>query len=207
MPFVPLVIPSEARDPWRHEERCLRRSQPAGHQDPSALLETRVPKWTFPRLAVGFEVAKPSIKSLHLDELTQHMSAQGAQSYRARQVTDWLYEKRIASFAEMTDLPAATRAQLAKDFSLNQPEVVRVLGSKDTTRKFLFRLTDGNLIESVLIPASPALYGETSDRRTICVSTQVGCAYGCKFCASGLDGFTRNLDAERDRRPAARGRS
>src|SRR5207302_5790179 len=65
--------------------------------------------------------------------------------------------------------------------------------SRDTTRKFLFRLTDGSLIESVLIPASPALYGSRSDRRTICVSTQVGCAYGCKFCASGLDGFSRNL--------------
>jgi 23S rRNA (adenine2503-C2)-methyltransferase len=68
-----------------------------------------------------------------------------------------------------------------------------VLGSRDTTRKFLFRLIDGNLIESVLIPASPALYGSRSDRRTICVSTQVGCAYGCKFCASGLEGFSRNL--------------
>src|SRR5207237_9735047 len=60
-------------------------------------------------------------------------------------------------------------------------------------RKFLFCLADGNLIESVLIPASPALYGEKSDRRTICISTQVGCAYGCKFCASGLEGFSRNL--------------
>ncbi len=68
------------------------------------------------------------------------------------------------------------------------------MDSKDTTQKFLFRLRDGNLIESVLIPASPALYGERSDRRTICVSSQVGCAYGCKFCASGLDGWTRNLD-------------
>lgn len=70
-----------------------------------------------------------------------------------------------------------------------------MLGSKDTTQKFLFRLRDGNLIESVLIPASPALYGERSDRQTICVSSQVGCAYGCKFCASGLEGWTRNLDA------------
>lgn len=140
-------------------------------------------------------VPKPSIKSLHLDELTQYFSAQGAPSYRAKQVIDWLYQKRVASFAAMTDLPAATRAQLAKDFSLSQPEIVRVLGSRDTTQKFLFRLADGNLIESVLIPASPALYGDTSDRRTACVSTQVGCAYGCKFCASGLDGFTRNLDA------------
>src|SRR5256886_14338993 len=71
----------------------------------------------------------------------------------------------------------------------------RSLGSKDTTQKFLFRLRDQNLIESVLIPASPALYGQPSDRRTICVSSQVGCAYGCKFCASGLEGYTRNLDA------------
>jgi 23S rRNA (adenine2503-C2)-methyltransferase len=93
----------------------------------------------------------------------------------------------------MTDLPHALRAQLAKLFTFDRLEIVRVLGSRDTTRKFLFRLADGNLIESVLIPASPALYGEKSDRRTICISTQVGCAYGCKFCASGLDGFSRNL--------------
>ncbi|HEX3817901.1 MAG TPA: 23S rRNA (adenine(2503)-C(2))-methyltransferase RlmN, partial [Chthoniobacterales bacterium] len=100
---------------------------------------------------------------------------------------------RADSFEAMSDLPAALRGQLAESFTFVRPELVRVLGSKDTTRKFLFRLADGNLIESVLIPASPALYGETSDRRTACVSTQVGCAYGCKFCASGLDGFTRNL--------------
>jgi 23S rRNA (adenine2503-C2)-methyltransferase len=138
---------------------------------------------------------KPSIRSLHLDELTQHFAAQGEPSYRAKQVTDWLYKKRVDSFDAMSDLPAIVRARLAEEFSFVRPEVVRVLGSKDTTRKFLFRLADGNLIESVLIPASPALYGETSDRRTACVSTQVGCAYGCKFCASGLDGFTRNLEA------------
>jgi 23S rRNA (adenine2503-C2)-methyltransferase len=136
-----------------------------------------------------------SIKSLSLDELSQHLAAQGAPSYRAQQIADWLYKKRTDSFAAMTDLPAATRAQLTSEFVFVGPELVRVLGSRDTTRKFLFRLADGNLIESVLIPASPALYGETSDRRTACVSTQVGCAYGCKFCASGLDGFSRNLDA------------
>jgi len=140
-------------------------------------------------------VPKPSIKSLTLDELARYFAAQGAPAYRAKQIIDWLYQKRATSFAAMTDLPAATRAQLARDFSFTASEVVRVLGSRDTTQKFLFRLADGNLIESVLIPASPALYGETSDRRTACVSTQVGCAYGCKFCASGLDGFSRNLDA------------
>lgn len=140
-------------------------------------------------------MAKPSIESLTLDELTRHFAGQGEHSYRAKQVADWLYKKRVASFEAMTDLPAATRSRLAEEFSLVRPEVVRVLGSRDTTRKFLFRLGDGSLIESVLIPASPALYGETSDRRTACVSTQVGCAFGCKFCASGLEGFSRNLEA------------
>jgi 23S rRNA (adenine2503-C2)-methyltransferase len=140
-------------------------------------------------------VLKPSIKSLTLEELSQHLAALGEPTYRAKQITDWLYKKRIDSFDAMTDLPAATRAQLATEFTFVRPELVRVLGSRDTTRKFLFRLADGNLIESVLIPASPALYGEASDRRTACVSTQVGCAYGCKFCASGLDGFSRNLEA------------
>jgi len=95
----------------------------------------------------------------------------------------------------MTDLPQELRGRLAKLFAFERWEVVRVLGSQDATLKFLFRLSDGNLIESVLIPASPALYGEKSDRRTICISTQVGCAYGCKFCASGLEGFSRNLRA------------
>lgn len=132
---------------------------------------------------------KSDIKSLQLDEL--RLIAQP--SYRPRQITDWLYKKRVNSFTEMTDLPQELRVQLAHDFSFDKIEVVRVLGSADTTRKFLFRLSDGNLIESVLIPASPALYGSPADRRTICISTQVGCAYGCKFCASGLDGWKRNL--------------
>jgi 23S rRNA (adenine2503-C2)-methyltransferase len=132
---------------------------------------------------------KSDIRSLQLDELRSVAQP----SYRAQQITDWLYKKRVNSFAEMTDLPQVLRAKLADDFSFDRIEVVHVLGSADTTRKFLFRLSDGNLIESVLIPASPALYGSPSDRRTICLSTQVGCAYGCKFCASGLDGWKRNL--------------
>jgi 23S rRNA (adenine2503-C2)-methyltransferase len=132
------------------------------------------------------------IKSQHLDELRRIAQP----SYRAGQITDWLYRKRVNSFAEMTDLPQALRKQLVDNFSFGKIDILRVLGSEDTTRKFLFRLNDGSLIESVLIPASPALYGLPSDRRTICVSTQVGCAYGCKFCASGLDGWKRNLRAD-----------
>jgi 23S rRNA (adenine2503-C2)-methyltransferase len=138
---------------------------------------------------------KRSIHSLLLDEIEGLLATMDEKPYRAKQIVDWLYEKRVGAFEEMSDLPQALRKRLAQEFRFDSPETVRVLGSKDTTRKFLFRLGDGNLIESVLIPASPALYGERSDRRTICVSTQVGCAYGCKFCASGLDGFSRNLDA------------
>ena len=137
-------------------------------------------------------LAKTDVKSLHLDELRGITQP----SYRAGQITNWLYQKRVNSFAEMTDLPQALRTKLADNFSFGKIDILRVLGSKDTTRKFLFRLSDGSLIESVLIPASPALYGSPSDRRTICVSTQVGCAYGCKFCASGLDGWKRNLRAD-----------
>jgi 23S rRNA (adenine2503-C2)-methyltransferase len=96
----------------------------------------------------------------------------------------------------MTNLPKALRENLRKTYSLHWPELARKQGARDATQKFLWRLADGALIETVLIPASPSLYGEPSDRRTLCVSTQVGCAYGCKFCASGLEGWKRNLGAE-----------
>lgn len=137
--------------------------------------------------------ARTPIKSLSLTELGDRLAALEQPSFRAKQVAEWIYVKRVKSFEAMTNLPAALRKTLAEAFSFDALETVRVLGSEDTTRKFLFRLEDGSLIESVLIPASPALYGEASDRRTLCVSTQVGCAYGCKFCASGLDGWSRNL--------------
>ena len=123
------------------------------------------------------------------------MRVLGEPNYRAAQIVDWLYQRRVDTFEQMTDLPQVLRVRLAEKFSFDQIDIVRVLGSQDSTRKFLLRLSDDNLIESVLIPASPALYGDRSDRRTICVSTQVGCAYGCKFCASGLEGFSRNLRA------------
>ena len=146
--------------------------------------------------AVTFLVAtnaKIDIRSLQFQELEDKVREFREPLYRARQIADWLYQKRVQSFDEMTDLPQEFRSRLAEQFDFSQSEIVRVLGSHDTTRKFLLRLNDESLIETVLIPASPALYGSRSDRRTICISTQVGCAYGCKFCASGLDGFSRNL--------------
>ena len=141
------------------------------------------------------KAGKIDIKSVLLNELQGDVRDLAEPSYRAGQITDWLYKKRVDSIEKMTDLPQSLRERFAEKFSFSKIDVVRVLGSRDTTRKFLFRLSDANLIESVLIPASAALYGEKSDRRTICISTQVGCAYGCKFCASGLEGFSRNLRA------------
>lgn len=133
--------------------------------------------------------------SLHRDELSDELEKLGEPRYRAGQLCEWIYKKRVGDFAAMSNMPAALRSRLAEHFQLRPLEKARETGSKDTTRKFLFRLTDGQLVETVLIPASPALYGERSDRRTICISSQVGCAYGCKFCASGLDGWKRNLTA------------
>jgi len=136
---------------------------------------------------------KTHIRSLPIDQLRDALRALDQPAYRGGQIADWLYQRGANSFDEMTDLPAELRGKLADRFAFSNLEIVRTLGSRDRTRKFLFCLHDNNLIESVLIPASPALYGSRSDRRTICISTQVGCAYGCKFCASGLEGFSRNL--------------
>jgi len=136
------------------------------------------------------------IKSQSRDELEAWFQTSGEPAYRVAQLLKWLYVQRATSWDAMTNLPKALREKLAAHFSLAALELVRKQGARDTTQKFLWRLQDQALIESVLIPANPALYGEVSDRHTLCVSTQVGCAYGCKFCASGLDGWKRNLAPE-----------
>ena len=138
----------------------------------------------------------PDLRSLHRDELAARFAEWNQPAFRVDQLLHWLYARRAVSWDAMTNLPKSLRERLAQEFSLHPLALVRTQGSRDTTQKFLWRLPDGALIESVLIPANPALYGETSDRFTLCVSTQVGCAYGCKFCASGLDGWKRNLGAE-----------
>ena len=135
----------------------------------------------------------PDIKSLSREELEGQFKTWAQPAYRVPQLLDWLYVRRVTDWDAMTNLPKELRAKLREHFTLQIPEIVRKQGSPDTTEKFLWRLADHSLIESVLIPANPALYGEASDRHTICISTQVGCAYGCKFCASGLEGWKRNL--------------
>lgn len=136
------------------------------------------------------------IKAQTLDQLQARLKQLGQAQYRAPQILRWLYVDRVTTWDEMTNLPKALREQLRAEYTLTKLELVRLQGSGDTTRKFLWRLADGAFIETVLIPANPALYGEPSDRHTLCVSTQVGCAYGCKFCASGLGGWKRNLAPE-----------
>ncbi len=140
-------------------------------------------------------VPKNSLLATMPDELAAALKELGEKPFRAKQILEWVFKKRAESFDLMLNLSKPLRAALEERYVLRTMTLARVEGSEDTTRKFLFKLNDGRFIETVLIPASPALYGERSDRRTLCVSSQVGCAYDCKFCASGLAGFTRNLTA------------
>jgi 23S rRNA (adenine2503-C2)-methyltransferase len=139
---------------------------------------------------------KPDIKSLTDADLADWLRRHDQPEYRLGQLLQWVYQRRVANWDAMTNLPKSLREMLAEHFSHHTLELVRKQGAADTTQKFLWRLADHSLIESVLIPANPALYGEASDRHTLCISTQVGCAYGCKFCASGLEGWKRNLAVE-----------
>lgn len=133
-------------------------------------------------------------RSLTLPELQSTLATWSEPPFRATQIMEWLHRRRVTGWEAMTNLPRPLRQRLANRFTLRCLEPRVVQGSADTTRKFLWRLPDGAFVESVLIPANPALYGEASDRVTLCVSTQVGCAYGCRFCASGLGGWKRNLE-------------
>ncbi|MGV3772167.1 MAG: 23S rRNA (adenine(2503)-C(2))-methyltransferase RlmN [Verrucomicrobiales bacterium] len=137
---------------------------------------------------------KTDLKSLTREQLEEPFKAMGLPGYRLNQLLEWLYQRRVSSFTAMSNLPADLRLKLQEAYTLETLTLARKQGSSDTTQKFLWRLPDGSFIESVLIPANPALYGEASDRHTLCISTQVGCAYGCRFCASGLEGWKRNLE-------------
>jgi 23S rRNA (adenine2503-C2)-methyltransferase len=133
------------------------------------------------------------IKSLTREELEAQFKSWNEPAFRVAQLLDWLYARRATTWDAMSNLPKILREKLRENFSFQNLELARKQGAGDTTQKFLWKLADGAFIESVLIPANPALYGEASDRHTLCISTQVGCAYGCRFCASGLDGWKRNL--------------
>jgi 23S rRNA (adenine2503-C2)-methyltransferase len=130
---------------------------------------------------------KPNIKDLTLAEFAAHLEECQQLAYRARQIWQWLFQKRAIAFSEMTNLSASLRRQLEEDFQISRLRLVRRAESRDGTVKFLFVLTDGERIESVLIPEPKRL--------TLCVSTQAGCGFGCAFCATALLGLKRNLRA------------
>lgn len=126
------------------------------------------------------------IKSLSLEELTRETEAMGEPKYRAKQVYEWLHVKLASSFDEMTNIPASLRKKLNDNYEFTQLKIERVQESKiDGTRKFLFELPDGNFIESVWMSYHHG--------NSVCISSQVGCRMGCRFCASTLDGLVRSL--------------
>lgn len=139
--------------------------------------------------------AQPSIHGETLDSLAAVLAAHGQPAFRARQVMDWLYKKRAAAWAEMTNLPQPLRAWLAAHYDIAPTAFVLDRQSGDETDKLLLELRDGSLIETVIIRAPMVGVGVEKSRKTICISTQVGCAMGCRFCASGLAGLKRHLAA------------
>ena len=125
------------------------------------------------------------IKAYSLDELGQLFKDKGLPQFRAKQVYQWLYQKGACSYDEMTNLPKNLRATLAEELPLLPAAVIDRQVSSDGTRKYVIQFTDGTATEMVAIPSQ--------DRLTVCFSTQVGCAMACSFCATGHEGFTRNL--------------
>ncbi len=129
---------------------------------------------------------KPDVKSLDLGELERELGAMGERSYRAGQMYQWLHRKAVRDFGEMTNLPQSLRERCREHFFLTALETVKVLESGlDGTRKYLFRLWDGNVVESVFMRYRHGC--------SVCISSQVGCRMGCRFCASTLSGLERNL--------------
>ena len=140
-----------------------------------------------------FTPEKPSLFGETLESLTERVVEAGFPSFRGKQVMEWLYKKRVDEWDAMSNLPKAFRTWLDGQYILYPTNSLLDKRSDDVTQKFLLELEDKSLIETVLIRAPQTGVGQESSRKTVCVSIQVGCAYGCKFCASGLAGFKRNL--------------
>ena len=132
-------------------------------------------------------------------------------SYRAEQLLGWVYRKLAVSWDEMTDLPQPFRQKLAASVTLHTLTPIHEVKAKDGTVKVLFSLPDGKTVETalmqfhipVVVQASAPVRKTGSNRYTICVSTQVGCPVGCPFCATGQQGFERNLNSRRNYRPGS----
>jgi len=142
-----------------------------------------------------FTPEKPALTGETLETLAEKLREHGEPAFRAPQILDWLYKKRARSWDAMTNLPKPLRAWLADTFTLLPATLVLNRQSHDVTDKLLLELGDRSLIETVIIRAPQEGVGVEHSRKTICISTQVGCAMGCVFCASGLAGLKRDLSA------------
>ncbi len=125
--------------------------------------------------------------SLNREELREYFKGIGEREYRADQLLNWIYKKGVWDFERMTNLPKELRNRLKKEFKLFPLKILERLRSEDSV-KYLFETQDGHLLETVLI--------KERDHYTLCLSTQIGCAIGCKFCATAIDGLLRNLKVE-----------
>ncbi|MDX5422929.1 MAG: 23S rRNA (adenine(2503)-C(2))-methyltransferase RlmN [Hymenobacteraceae bacterium] len=132
-------------------------------------------------------INKKDIRKLSLDDLKAWMVEQGEKPFRAKQIYEWLWKHSIQSFADMNNVSLALREKLDRHFAINSVQVATEQLSNDGTIKSAFRLYDSNIVEGVLIPHD--------ERKTACVSSQVGCSLTCKFCATGYMDRVRNLDA------------
>ncbi len=130
-------------------------------------------------------MSKCDILDLSYEELTAYLISIGEKKFRTSQIFEWIYQKQVNQFRKMSNLSTLLQKQLEDEFIFSQPTVLQKKESSDGTIKVLFELHDGEKIETVLIP-SPK-------RVTLCVSTQAGCKFGCRFCASGIGGWRRNL--------------
>ncbi|MHB8769930.1 MAG: 23S rRNA (adenine(2503)-C(2))-methyltransferase RlmN [Syntrophales bacterium] len=128
---------------------------------------------------------RPNIRDLSLSEIEECITSLGKEKYRARQIMKWLYQGGATSFGQMTTLAGEFRSRMEELFTVREPEIELVQQSEDGTKKVLFRLSDGLAVESVLIPGK--------NHWTACISTQAGCAMGCRFCLTGRQGLKRNL--------------
>ena len=131
---------------------------------------------------------KKDIKSLTLTELKEEMTALGEKPFRAVQLYEWMHQKQARGFEEMTNISAAMKAKCGESYLYTALRIVTVQESAiDGTKKYLFALSDGNMVESVWM--------RYKHGNSVCISSQVGCRMGCRFCASTLDGLVRNLSA------------
>ena len=136
------------------------------------------------------ENIKTDIKSLTKEQLIDIIESMGEKKFRANQIFEWLYKQHVNSFNEMSNLSKALREQLKTNFALGCSQIKTKLESKDGTRKYLVSFSDNVCVEAVGIPSTDP----SSKSLTVCFSTQAGCAIGCIFCATGQNGFARNLN-------------